>query len=148
MNNTELERIAHDLITAKVARGEEVHMEWAVQELISGQPAISGDDTGFYHLCAREHTYRVVKKVVERFASETDENPRQMKMDGFDHLQAAYTVERKGERVLVPIANISAAELLARADEFDKLAEGLRAHAREIRKYVANRVDVSERAGG
>lgn len=149
MTPTELERIAFELIGAK-ARTEPVSVPWAVQELINSRGEIVGDGTDFFLLCAREHCNRVVKKVVELFNMQTeehDERAEQMTLDGFEHLRIAYSVERDGERTLVPINQCTAAELLHRAAEFRRQSKGLEAHAREIERYVASR-DVTAAAGG
>lgn len=140
MNNQELERAAHDLISCKINSGEVVHMAWAIQELISGMGEIQGDGVPFYALCAREHVNRVVKKVVDKYDQESNQDDsRQMRLQGFDYLQIAYTVERERERLLVPVGLITCRELLDRADEYERQASGLRLHAQEIRDYVAQR---------
>lgn len=139
MQNKELKQNAQELIEAKLGRGEPVSVAGAVTELINGQGRISGTGFDFYTLCAHEHVHRVVKEVVGDYESPRAEDAKQMKLEGFDHLKVAYTVERDGERVLVPTDHCTSEELLARASEFDRLAEGLQAHAEEIRRYVANR---------
>lgn len=60
-------------------------------------------------------------------------------LDGFEHLQTGYTVERDGERVLVPIDVLSDEELASRAAEYDAMAEGCKLHAKEIRAYIRSR---------
>lgn len=144
MNTKDLDKIASDLIASKIAHGEEVQMEWAVHEIIKSQGTISGEGVDFYAFCARAHCYRVVKKAVDKYETRDEGDPNQLNMAGFDYLQVAYTIERENERVLVPIDHLSAADLLARASEFDKQAKGLRAHAKEIRLYVAKRENVSD----
>jgi len=140
MNNKELEQVAHELISGKINRKEEVQMPWAVQEIINGAGAISGDGVPFYTLCANQHVWRVVKRVVDKYdQGQPDEDSNQLLLEGFEYLHAAYTILRESERVLVPVELISNQELLARADEYDSQADGLRAHAQEIRRYVAQR---------
>jgi hypothetical protein len=141
MNITDLEESARRLIADKINRAEEVQMPWAVQELIQAAGEITGEGVEFYKLCAREYIYRVVKKVVDKYdqSSAEREDNDQMRLEGFDHLQVAYTVERDGERTLVPIHLISDAELLARSNEYEKQAIGLQTHAQELRSYVLSR---------
>src|SRR5688572_29292862 len=118
MSNDELKQLAHSLISEKIQRQEKVIMEWAVHELIQGAGEIKGAGVPFYGLCAREHCYRVVKAAVDKYEqnSEKDEKEKdkQLLLEGFDHVQAAYTVEVEGERTLVPIDLIADAELLER----------------------------------
>ena len=54
-------------------------------------------------------------------------------------MQEAYTVEREEERQLVPVHLVSNDELMARAGEFRKQAQGLIRHAKEIEQYVYDR---------
>jgi hypothetical protein len=143
MTTNELDTIARQLISDKIAAGEIVQMHWAVQELISQQGEIAGDGVPFFTLCAREHVYRVVKKAVDKYDQPQAEDHEQLILDGYECLQEAYTVEREKERQLVPVQFISNAELLARASEFRKQSRGLLNHAKEIERYVAQR---SERA--
>lgn len=140
MTVNELEKIAHKLIADKIAQGEEVQMEWAVHELIKQQGTISGAGKGFYALCAREFVYRVVKKAVDKYESESSaEDGAQKNLEGFDYLQVAYTVARDDVRVLVPIDLITDEELEKRAEEYDRQAIGMQGHAQEIRNYIAAR---------
>lgn len=64
---------------------------------------------------------------------------RQLVLDGFEHLQIAYTFEREGRTVLVPVDQCSEIELERRAREYDDMANGCRAHSRELREYIATR---------
>ncbi len=140
MTNGDIEKIAYELIAKKISNGDPVHMEWAVHELISGMGEIKGTGVEFYELCAREHVWRIVKRTVDKYDQESDrETDEQMNLEGFEYLQIAYTVEREQERILVPIGSLSDDELLHRAEEYDKQSSTLKAHAREIRAYVASR---------
>lgn len=94
----------------------------------------------FYALCAREHTYRAVKRAVDKYESnEERETDDQLTLQGFEHLQRAYTMDRDGERVLVPIELIPSYELLQRAVEYEAQAVAMTAHAKELRDFVSRR---------
>lgn len=139
MSPKDLDQIAHRLIAEKIGNGEIVQMHWAVTELINSQGVIAGDGEPFYSLCAREHVYRIVKKAVDKYDKPESGDGVQMTLEGYDCLQEAYTVQRDNERQLVPVHLVTNEELLARAKEFRKQAQGLMNHAREIEKYVADR---------
>ena len=140
MTKKDLTQLAQELIKDKLARGESVAMEWAVQEIVMGRGQIIGSGVAFYELCAREYVYEVVKREVGRYGeSDTESVEDQMIFAGYDHLRIAYTVLRDDERVLVPIADLSDEELKARAAEFLTQADGLKAHAKEIEKYLEQR---------
>lgn len=140
MNIEDIKTIAHELISAKLNAHQEVAMEWAVHEIIMKQGSITGDGVEFYRLCAREHCYRIVKSVVDKYkGDETTEDKQQILLPGFDYLQVAYTVHRNDEIILVPIELLTDEEIDARALEFEKQAEGLNAHAEELRIYKLKR---------
>ena len=140
MTNRDIEKLASDIITKKLDAKEEVHMEWIVQELLNSQGEILGDGVPFYLFCAREHTYRAVKRSVDKYESEIERDSEdQLTLKGFEHLQRAYTMDREGERVLVPIDLIPSYELLQRAVEYEAQAVAMTAHAKELRDFVALR---------
>lgn len=59
---------------------------------------------------------------------------------GFRRLQGFYLVRRDDCDLGLPVQMLSDDELRARAEELDRMAVGARAHAREIREYLASRV--------
>lgn len=115
--------------------------EWAVMEILNDQGDPEGRAKEFYRLCAYQHVYRAVKSAVDRYGNpdKSEEHDLQLHLKGFQHLQVAYTVDRDGERTLVPIDLISADDLLARAAGFEIQSKALRDHAKEIKMYVARR---------
>lgn len=136
MSPEELNRLAHRLISEKIANAEIVELHWAVTELINSQGEIHGEGAPFYLLCARKHTYEVVKNAVGKYDRPSEETPT---LEGFDCVQEAYPMKRGGERKLVPADLCSDQELLARAREFHKQAKGLIKHAKELERYVKKR---------
>ena len=126
------------LITDKIANNETVEVSWLTHEVIQRHCDIDGDDKSFYLVCAYAHVKDRVRQCIGKYGVKqmTD---RQLVLDGFSHLQVAYTVEREAGTVLVPVDQLADAELLARAREYDDMAVGCRDHAREIRKYVEAR---------
>lgn len=138
MSNEELKQLAHSLIAEKLQNKDEVQMEWAVHELIKARGKIHGAGVDFYKLCAHEHCYRIVKSVVDKYEGESEPED-QMLLEGFKYVQSAYTIDRDGERALVPIEQLKDDELLVRADLFDTQAKAMQAHAKELRLYVSER---------
>jgi hypothetical protein len=138
MTIKDLESHVRKLIADKIDVGEIIKMEPTVQELISRQGEITGEDVSFYLLCAHEYVWQLVKKAVGIYDQPQVDN-NQLTLPGYEFMQVGYTVERDGERQLVPVSLLSDDELLARAKEFRKQATSLVNHAEEIEKYVANR---------
>ena len=135
----ELEQQAHKLIAQKIEDGESVQMHWAVTEFLNLQPEITGPGEAFYQLAARDYAYRLIKKAVDKHDRSSKPGDGQMILDGYEFLQKAYTVDRDGERQLVPIDLVTNLELLKRAADYRKMGDGCYAHAREIEQYVADR---------
>lgn len=54
---------------------------------------------------------------------------------GYQFLKKAYSVERNGELIIVPIQEMTIAERNERADEYVKMSEGCIGHADELRRY-------------
>ena len=144
----ELEQQAHKLIAEKIEDGESVQMHWAVTEFLNLQPEIAGPGESFYQLAARDYSYRLIKKAVDKYDRNSRPEDGQMVLDGYEFLQEAYTVERDGERQLIPIHLVTDPELLDRAAGYRKMGDGCYAHAREIEQYVADRREVGSLNAG
>lgn len=122
------------IIADKVHQGEVVVIDWLTHEIISSKDGISGSDLDFYRVCAFTHVKDVVKRCVGKYDSKPTTD-RQLTLDGFEYLQVAYTVARDEQIVLVPVNQLSDDEIEARAKAYDDMADGCKAHARELRSY-------------
>ena len=127
-----------DFIQGRLDAGLILRADWVTAEILAGKQEPECEDADFYLICARNHILEVVKRCIGKYSAKptTDE---QLKLPGFEHMQKAYQVEREGVRLLVPTDMLTDAELLRRADEYDEMAVGCRAHAREIRDFVERR---------
>jgi hypothetical protein len=125
-------------IADKIASGETIAVDWLTHEIIAKKQDISGDDTEFYRVCAYTHVRDVVKRCVGKYNART-QSDEQLVMDGFEHLQVAYTVQRHDEIVLVPVDQLTAPEIEARAQEYEHMGLGCFAHAKELRSYALAR---------
>lgn len=138
MSDTSVSSEVRKFISDKIANGETVVVEWLTHEIVSSKSAIEGEDEPFYRVCAYTHVKDIVKRCIGKYDAkpETDE---QLVLDGFEHLQVAYTVRRNDQVTLVPVNQLSDTELQDRAAEYDLMAKGCRSHAREIRTYIVER---------
>jgi hypothetical protein len=55
---------------------------------------------------------------------------------GFMHMQRTYSITREGMTIIVPLKNMTYAELDAKALEHETQAGGHLEHARELRRYM------------
>lgn len=127
------------LITDCVDRGEARTVASYVDIIMADHSDIEGADADFYLICTRARVKDIVSKVIGKFSPKEETTERQLVLDGFQHLQVAYTFERDSQTVLVPVDQCTEMELMARAREYEEMAVGCRAHAREIREYVSAR---------
>lgn len=125
------------IVRERVDSGIVVRVEWLTQEILSMKDRIEGDDADFYIACGVSFIKDTVKRVIGDYQPKAaDRQSDQIVMPGFDHLQKAYTVERGGETVLVPVDQLSMEEIEARALELEGMARGCIAHAKELRSYL------------
>lgn len=138
MSDTRIAAEVRKFIADKIDGGEIIIVDWLTHQIVNSKDGIEGDDTEFYRVCAYKHVRDVVRSCVGKYDAKpvTD---AQLTLDGFEHLQVAYTVPRGDQIVLVPVNQLTDAELLDRAAEYDLMAKGCKAHAREIRSYVESR---------
>lgn len=127
------------MIATKIDAGQVVNMHWAVTDVLNEYSDIEGGDVDFYLITARQYVFEQVKKCVKKYEPNPDGINEQLVLDGFVHLQKAYPVKRGGVRELVPVELLSNEELELRASEYDAMADGCRAHAKEIRAYASSR---------
>lgn len=125
-------------VTDKVNSGAIVRVEWLTAEIISRKDRFEGEDSDFYLVCAHKHVAEIVKDCIGKYKPSPKQDA-QLVLDGFEHLQKAYPVERKGVRLLVPVHMLTDEELEARALEYMEMSKGCIAHAKEIRAFIRAR---------
>lgn len=138
-NIKDIQDLIFKMVASKIDAGQVVNMHWATTEIMNNYSDISGADCDFYRIAAKHYISDQVKKSIQKFEPKSDGNNEQLVLDGFEHLQKAYPVKRGDDRELVPVDQIDDAELLERADEYERMAKGCMDHAAEIRIYVESR---------
>lgn len=136
----DIQNLIARLVADKIDAGQVVNMQWATKEIIDTFSEIEGRDVDFYLITAKFYIADLVKRCIKKYETPDQTESGQIVMDGFEHLQKAYPIERKDGREIVPVAQMTDAELEARAAEYDKMAEGCKKHALEIREYINSRV--------
>ena len=132
----EISKYVSDLVD----RGVVSRVNWITDNFLSSRPDISGEGATLYRYCTRAHVNVIVKRVVKKYDVEARAvQDEQLRLEGFEYLQRAYTMPRDGHIELVPIYKCTNDELLARAIEYDKQAKGCIAHANELRLFVVAR---------
>jgi hypothetical protein len=137
-SKTDVTREIRAMVQDRIAAGVIVRVDWFTQEILSLKSRIEGDDADFYIACGADFIRDAVKRCIGDYAPKAMTVP-QLIMDGFEHLQKAYTVNRDGENVLVPVDLLTDEEVEGRAAELEDMARGCIAHARELRGYMRHR---------
>lgn len=136
-STTEVTNEIRRQVADRVDAGISIRVEWFTQEILSQKDQISGDDADFYVSCAAVFIKDTVKRCIGLYEPKTTApQDRQLVMDGFDYLQKAYTVDRAGERMLVPVQDLTEDEILVRAEELKAIAKGTQKHALELLGYL------------
>jgi hypothetical protein len=135
----DIQNLIARLVADKIDAGHVVNMQWATKEILDTYCDIEGRDVDFYLITAKFYIADLVKRCIKKYDTPDQTESGQIIMDGFDHLQKAYPVERGEGREIVPVSLLTDKELELRAAAYDKMAEGCEAHAKEIRKYISTR---------
>lgn len=132
---SEVRKFVQDRVDAGVI----TRVEWLTTEYLDSKGDLAGGDVPFYRACARAHVNEIVRRVVGKYDARPMKADEQLILPGFTHLQKSYTIHRDGVNLLVPVDLLLPEELLARADEYEAMADGCKAHAIEIRKFIRSR---------
>lgn len=137
MKQSELTAAVRDMIEARTANGEPAATSWLVREFAGQHPALDGPDRDLHELCMYGHVRWTVRDVLRDMHEEESEEQTRFEGSGFHHLQRRYTIERgEGEQVVVPLERMTPEECEAKADELQRMADGCKAHAAELREYA------------
>lgn len=98
------------------------------------------DGAEFWRHCAYAHVREAVRRRINAIAGDgPDRDDRQDCLPGYEHLQAYYFVQRRGEKVAIIIGQMTDAEIIEKASEHDRMADACRSHAVELRDYLNDR---------
>lgn len=109
--------------------------KWITQAIVENHSDIFGSDADFYLRCALEHVRDTVGNVIGKFKDAIAIINPQIVLDGFEHLQKAYLIERDSDSAIVPIDDCTLEEINAKIAEYEQMAAGCMAHAKELRTY-------------
>jgi hypothetical protein len=96
-------------------------------------------DVAYWRFGAYTNTRHAVTARINKRERGEDGAEREPFLPGYEFLQRRYVVVREGESVEVPTPQLTVEELLAKADQYDANANTMSLHARELRRYAAQR---------
>lgn len=130
---------ARAIIERAVEERRPTLVNWITHEVLSAWPTLPADFPGSdrYQLCAQGHVRRVVGGVVQKYRNVEKQAAadRQMVLPGYERLQRAYNVVRRGEETIVPLELLTTSEIDAKIEELEQMAVGCMVHAQELKRY-------------
>lgn len=133
----EVQAIVDSAVQQKVG----VKTDWLAHSIVSKHPGIHGGDKEFYVLCAFGHVKTAIRAAIRRYHPDELGHAELTAplLTGFTYLQAVYPVDRDGESEIIPIEELSDGEIESKAAEYERMADGCRLHAAELRRYRSGR---------
>jgi hypothetical protein len=136
--DTEIDKI----IGAKMSARQPLLAKWIAHEICERHKSAlrKGPKSDFWRHSGYRSCRAAVTKRIGLIAgiSPATESP-QAALPGFDYLRTYYTVDRDGEDVGLPISMMSDPELDKLAHRLDAMSNTCKAHAREVRRFKAER---------
>ena len=147
------ERVLADEIDAELDRlqalGQKWNANWITQAVCSRhEPDLpKAEASEFWRHGAYANTRETVRRRINaRAGDRPDRDERQIRLPGYEHLQAYYVVRRKGDDVGLPIQKLTAAELAGKVMLYESMSASCAAHADELRRYIESRQSRRRRA--
>ena len=94
------------------------------------------EHSDFWRHCTYVECRRQVTECINKRAGDKpSRDSEQLKLNGWDHLQAYYVVTRDGEDVGIPVSELTDEEIEAKATLYRKMADACQAHADELDRF-------------
>jgi len=110
--------------------------EWVTNGIMKSHSDIHGSDSDFAICGCRAFVRNEVRKIMNKHKNIDDDLPTQLTLEGFEHLQKYYAVEREKERCMVRIDLLSFDELKRKSAEYRAMGDACHKHADEIDHYA------------
>jgi len=134
--HAEIQEIIEDALT----HGQDPVASWIAHAVLIKHPCAEFEEAEFFTLAAGKYVRDAVRHVLSRYKVSTNDADPQLLLPGFKRLLKAYLIDRRGEQIVVAIERMTSGELTDKADELDAMAVGCQEHARELRRYLADRI--------
>lgn len=97
----------------------------------------------FWRHCGYQDCRDEVRRCINGRAGDRPTSDAQLRLPGYDHLQAYYIVKRDGDEIGVPVHDLTDDELEAKAALYRGMAAACYAHADEIDRFKRLRRNVA-----
>jgi hypothetical protein len=132
-----------DLIRPEVESERIVDADWVIPVMEKKHPmprTWRGVHAEARRIAYREHIRDLARGIVREFKKkETNPDRDTPLLPGFKFVQRSYQIDRSDKPMVIPIDQMTDQEIQEKADELDRMADGCRAHAAELRRYLGIR---------
>lgn len=130
----------HAKLDELAERGDTWNAQWVAHAICSehAEGVVEDDDHCFFwRHCGYEKTRDEVRRAINKRAGDKEQgnDDPQLRLPGYDHLQAYYIIRREGEDVGIPVTQLTDEELRGKADLYRAMAESCYAHADELDRF-------------
>lgn len=139
MTQNDLMNEVQEIIERFISEGKSIAASWVVQAIVKSHPDVSGADANWYILCGYEHARDSVRQVLRRYKPSEEGPQEQVVLPGFERLQKAYLVDRGNEQTIVPVQDLTDAEIEAKEIELEIMGRGCYQHRDELKRYRMQR---------
>lgn len=124
-----------------IDEGREIVPAFVTQEIIKSHEhglARNNEHTEFWkHYAYKGHRKDVGSYIAKNFGDdESEEKEHQHVLPGFEHVQRHYVINRGGGPVMVPVGQMTDAEIRARVQLLRRRGAGCMAHADELERFM------------
>lgn len=124
-------------IQQRIDAGQIIKKDWIGHEILALHPMPEFPGSDFTECCRRLAVADAVNRVNRRFKEEPQTvSQGELPLPGYQYLQKAYPVERDGEKLLVPISQLTDAEVRAKIALYREMSRGCSAHADELERFI------------
>ena len=148
----------HERLTAEInatlddliSRGEAWRAGWVAHAICSDHSSglAGNDDADFWQWCTYQEVRDQVRRTINARAGdkpETNADDRQLRLPGYQFLQAYYVVRRDEEDIGVPIHDLTDEEVEAKAKQYRAMGAACFGHADDLDRFRSlRRVAVAE----
>ena len=139
MKQSDLDVEIRDLIESEIQIRSFVPKPWIVQTIVAKHNHVSGDDRHFALLCMQGHVHGCVGKVLRSMRPTPKEQLALPILQGYKRIVTRYSITRNGDEGIVATVDMTEAEALEKALEYEAIGQGCLEHAAELRRFAAER---------
>jgi hypothetical protein len=142
MNSKELRYLVQSEVEQRIEQKRIVKISWVTHAIVTKRNIPEGfKDRGFFVAATYHGVEAIVRDIIRKYKTDESSDATQLILPGYERLQCVYSIERDGSPCIVPIEQLTAAELESKIQRLLANAKGLKQHALEMRRYLEEKFD-------